>query len=168
MALCSHPPCRFAQVVMWLESLASQKLPQDPVQLAASFRFGSQEGVWKDTLRGLGGGHSRQGLADTELDPDAVSRDQLKLARGDQQNEQRLANWVWRLVRAGEAAARWSLGVVCMLSSVCGSMQQLQQRIPHSLLTCDTRAALIVWLWLSCRRVIGTRPAHCRPLQGGV
>lgn len=106
-ALCSHPPPRrFAQVVMWLESLASQKLPQDPVQLAASFRFGSQEGVWKDTLRGLGGGgghSSRQGgVADTELDPDAVSRDQLKLARGDQQNEQRLANWVWRLVRAGE------------------------------------------------------------------
>jgi hypothetical protein len=62
--------------------------------------------VWKDTLRGLGGGAgsgSRQGGADTEFDPDAVSRDQLKLARGDQQNEQRLANWVWRLVRAGEA-----------------------------------------------------------------
>lgn len=92
--------CRFAQVVMWLESLASQKLPQDSVQLGASFRFGSQEGVWKDTLRGLGG-HSRA-VTDTEMDPDSVSRDQLKLARGDQGNEQRLAHWVWRLVRAGE------------------------------------------------------------------
>jgi hypothetical protein len=85
---------------MWLETLASQKLPADPVQLAASYRFGSQEGVWKDTLRGLGG-HGRPG-ADVELDPDAVSRDQLKLAVGDMQNEQRLAAWVWRLVRAGE------------------------------------------------------------------
>jgi hypothetical protein len=68
-------------VVVWLEGLASQKLPQDPVQLAASYRFGSQEGVWKDTLRGLGG-QGRQGGADVELDPDAVSRDQLELALG--------------------------------------------------------------------------------------
>lgn len=98
--LCLCISCRFAQVVMWLETLASQKLPADPVQLAASYRFGSQEGVWKDTLRGLGG-HGRPG-ADVELDSDAVSRDQLKLAVGDMQNEQRLAAWVWRLVRAGE------------------------------------------------------------------
>jgi hypothetical protein len=87
-------------VVSWLEGLASQQLPRDAVQLAANFRFGAQDGVWKDTLRGLGG-HSRH-AADTELDPDAVSRYQLKLARGDQLNEQRLAQWVWKLVRAGE------------------------------------------------------------------
>jgi hypothetical protein len=87
-------------VVSWLEGLASQQLPRDAVQLAANFRFGAQDGVWKDTLRGLGG-HSRH-AADTELDPDAVSRYQLKLARGDQLNEQRLAQWVCKLVRAGE------------------------------------------------------------------
>lgn len=96
---------------MWLESLASQKLPQDSVQLGASFRFGSQEGVWKDTLRGLGG-HSRA-VTDTEMDPDSVSRDQLKLAQGDQGNEQRLAHWVWRLVRAGELLAWVHTTVLC-------------------------------------------------------
>ena len=111
---------------MWLEALASQKLPQDPVQLAASYRFGSQEGVWKDTLRGLGG-PGRQGGADVEFDPDAVSRDQLRVALGDQQNEQRLAAWVWRLVRAGEAE---SAGLVphTTLSDIVS--QLLLQRAP--------------------------------------
>lgn len=93
-------PCSFAQVVMWLEALAAQKLP-DPLR-DASCRFTSQDGVWRETLRALGGpGHHTAAGAGSELDPDAVSRDQLKLAVANQENDKKLAAWAWRLVRAG-------------------------------------------------------------------
>ena len=90
---------RFAQVVMWLEALAAQKLP-DPVR-DPSCRFGPQEGVWKETLRGLGSSTRHGGSADSELDPDAPSRDQLRLALADREAGLKLAAWAWRLVRAG-------------------------------------------------------------------
>jgi len=93
-------PCSFAQVVMWLEALAAQKLP-DPLR-DASCRFTSQDGVWRETLRALGGpGHHTAAGPGSELDPDAVSRDQLKLAVANQENDKKLAAWAWRLVRAG-------------------------------------------------------------------
>lgn len=101
----TYPPtCRFAQVVMWLEALAAQQLPQDHVQLGSTYRFGSQEGVWNYTLRGQPAAGSKS-AGGAELDPDAVSRDQLMLAVGDKQNEQRLAAWAWRLIRAGGSVA---------------------------------------------------------------
>lgn len=111
---------------MWLEGLAAQKLPQTQEELQATCRFNAKDGVWRDTLRvlagsGFGGssaaaaGARGSDSSGSELDPDAVSRDQLKLALGDRQNDQRLVAWVWRLVRAGEgrkySGVRWWLVV---------------------------------------------------------
>jgi hypothetical protein len=53
--------------------------------------------------KGLGGA--------PELDPDAPTRDKVRLSRTDQRNEERLSAQLWQLLRAGKGSAAGVAGV---------------------------------------------------------
>ena len=93
-------PGRCAKVVSWLEALSAAKLSS-----TAGSRFYPNEGVWRETLlssKGLGGA--------PELDPDAPTRDKVRLSRTDQRTEERLAGYLWQLLRAGEGGTELEVG----------------------------------------------------------
>ena len=96
-------------MVSWLEARAAQQLSDAPTS-----RFAQHEGLWRETLltsagatNWLAGRSSSSSPADgsatvsLELDPDAPSRDKIRLALGDRQGEERLAAQLWQLIRAG-------------------------------------------------------------------